>query len=270
MKILSRFLLAMFLLGTLTATIWAVAPKANIVGSPHDFTSATYTFTNTTAGSVATPAATNLCFFCHIVHKTQTNSSGTGTTSAVAPARFLWNHSLSSVASYGVYSSSPFNALLTAAGVSLPVDLGSTNNISAFNSSNMCLSCHDGTVAISSFYEQGFSLPGQGASWNNGHGNSTTMYTGMGLTDLSKTHPVNFAYTPAVASLGSLTSPASPNSVDAAGDVPLYGPGYYMQCTTCHDPHNGVTAVRGSLFPYSRATFQNYTGTGGFCVYCHN
>jgi hypothetical protein len=259
----------MLLLVATAVTIWAEAPKANIVGSPHDFTSSTYTFTGTAAGATAAPAATNLCFFCHIVHKTATNSSGTATTASLAPGRWLWNHTLSSTASYGVYSSATFNAVLTAAGVALPTDLGTQNNMNNFSAANLCLSCHDGTVAISSFYEGGFSLPANGSSWNNGHGSSTTMYTGMELTDLTKTHPVNFQYSPAVASIASLTSPASPNSVDAAGDVPLYGNNYIMQCTTCHDPHNGVTAVHGSLFPYSRATFQNYTGSGGFCIYCH-
>jgi len=269
MKTLTRLLLAMLVLTALTATLWAKSPKANIVGSPHDFTSSTYTFTGPSTGATASSVTTNLCYFCHIVHKTATNSSGLASTSSLAPGFMLWNHGLSSQGSYGVYSSPTFNAMLAAAGVALPTDLGNNNNIASSKVSNLCLSCHDGTVAIASFYEGGFGLPANGSFWNNGHGNSTTMYTGMTLTDLSKTHPINFQYTPGLAGVASITVPASPSSVDGNGEVPLYGGAYYMQCTTCHDPHNGPTAVHGSQFPFAQAFFQGYTGSGGFCIYCH-
>ena len=267
MKILRRLLLTMLVLAALTVTIWAKAPKANIVGSAHDLTMDTWSATSTGTSSSVT---TNLCFFCHITHKTATNGSGASeVVAANAPGRYLWNHTLSSTASYGVYSSATFNALLTSAGVALPTDLGNSNNITSYTVSNLCLSCHDGTVAIGSFYESGFGLPANGSFWNNGHGASSTMYTGFELNDLSKTHPVNFQYTPALAGVAAMTSPASPNSVDGNGEVPLYAGAYYMQCTTCHDPHNGVTAVHGTMFPFAQSFLYSYTGTGGFCIYCH-
>ena len=266
MRILRRLLLAMLVLVALTATVWAKSNKANIVGSPHDLTNDTWSATSTgTASSITT----NLCFFCHITHKTATNSSGTGSTASLAPGYLLWNHTLSSQGTYGVYSSDTFTALLTKAGVSPPTDLGNSNNITSATTSNLCLSCHDGTVAIASFYEQGFGLPGQNSYWNNTHGNSLDMYTGMQISDLTKSHPVNFAYTAALATAASMTVPASLNSVDASGDVPLYGGAGLMQCTTCHDPHNGPTAVKGTVFPFSRSTLQSYAGSGGFCTYCH-
>jgi hypothetical protein len=253
----------------LTATIWASgnATKASIVSSPHDFTSSTYTFA-ASGSSTSSSATTNLCFFCHILHKTATNSSGVATTSSLAPGYMMWNHQLSSQASYGVYSSDTFNAVLAAAGVAPPTDLGSNNNINSPTVSNLCLSCHDGTVAIASFYESGFGLPANGSTWNNGHGASTYMYTGMQISDLTKVHPVHFQYTPALASAAGITSPASPNSVDGSGAVPLYGGAYYMECTTCHDPHNGATAVHGSLFPFARSALASVSGS--FCTYCHS
>jgi hypothetical protein len=245
----------------ITATGWGKAPKANIVGSAHDFTKDTW--------SPASSYTPNLCFFCHIVHKTATNGSGaTQVTSANAPGRFLWNHSLSSTASYGVYTSATFNAMLTQAGIALPTDLGAANNLTAYTASNLCLSCHDGTVAIGSFYESGFGLPANGATWNNGHGASTYMWTGMQLTDLSKTHPVNFQYTPALASAAGITSPANANSVDGNFEVPLYGNSYMLQCPTCHDPHNGASSLSGGSFPFARGIFQTSGGTT-FCTYCH-
>jgi len=258
MRTLKTVLLPVLLLLAITATGWAKAPKANIVGSHHDLTTVTW--------SPASSYTPNLCFFCHIVHKTATNGT-TGLTAAVTPGRFLWNHTLSSTTSYGVYSSATFNAILTQAGVALPTDLGSVNNINSYTVSNLCLSCHDGTVAIGSFYEGGFGLPANNATWNNGHGASTYMYSGFQLTDLSKTHPVNFQYTPALATAAGMTSPANANSVDGNFEVPLYGNSYLMECTTCHDPHNGTSSLTGGSFPFAQGIFQ--TSSTNFCFYCH-
>jgi hypothetical protein len=264
MRILRTVLLAMLVLAAVSATARAQS-KANIVGSPHDLTTDTWSATSSGTASAVT---TNLCFFCHITHKTATNIT-TGNAASATPGYLLWNHTLSSTTSYGVYSSETFNAALAAAGQNPPTDLGTNNNITSPTVSNLCLSCHDGTVAIGSFYEGGFGLPANGSYWNNGHGNSSTMWTGMQISDLTKQHPVHFQYTAALASVANMTSPASANSVDGSGKVPLYGGAYYMECSTCHDPHNGTTAVRGSLFPFARSALAGYSGTGSFCNYCH-
>jgi len=246
---------AMLLLLAFTATGWAKSPKANIVGSRHDLTTVTW--------SPASSYTPNLCFFCHIVHKTALNST-TGLTVANTPGRFLWNHTLSSTGSYGVYSSATFNAALAQAGVALPTDLGSANNLNTYAVSNLCLSCHAGTVPIGSFYEGGFGLPANNATWNNGHGASTYMWVGLQLTDLSKTHPVNFQYTPSLATAAGMTSPANANSVDGNGEVPLYGASYLLECTTCHDPHNGASSSAGGSFPFAQGIFQ--TSSTNFCL----
>jgi hypothetical protein len=269
MKIATRLVLAMLVLVALTATAWANAPKSNIIGSAHDLT--TYNWAGAT-----TLISTNTCLFCHVVHKTATNSAS-GLTASQTPGYMLWNHTISSTTSYGYYSSDSFNALLTAASGTIS-DLGSNNaSFSALTVSNLCLSCHDGTVAIASFYEGGFGLPANGSTWNNGHGPSTYMYTGFELQDLSKTHPVHFTYTAALATAagGGLLSPASTSSVDGNAQVPLYGGAGYMECTTCHDPHNGTflqvtepgATKPTTIFPFPRTLLAGVTPT--FCVYCH-
>src|SRR5579859_3065791 len=77
-------ILAVVFCFTLTAFA-ARAPKSAVFGSAHDF--------KTQLGG----ASYTLCNFCHIAHKF--GSAPTG------PSYLLWNHTLSSVASYGVYSS---------------------------------------------------------------------------------------------------------------------------------------------------------------------
>jgi hypothetical protein len=272
MRTVKTALLAMLLLVSVSVTGWAQnnASKASILGSPHDFTNANYTFAAGATGT-GTAAVTNTCFFCHVIHKTATNRSGVATTSSLAPGYLLWNHQLSSQSSYGVYSSDTFTAVLTAASVAAPTDLGNSNNITAPTTSNLCLSCHDGTIAIAQFYEAGFGLPANGSYWNNGHGNSLTMYTGMQVSDLTKSHPVNFIYNSALATAAGMKQPASLNSVDGNGAVPLYGNAGYLECTTCHDPHNGASIVSGTVFPFARLALMNAetAQTGGYCTYCH-
>jgi len=279
MRILKGVVLAMLVLVVASATGWAQynANKASMVGSPHDLTSDTWTAGPT--GTTDSAVTTNLCFFCHIIHKTNTNSSGIGTGESLAPGYMLWNHQLSSTGSYGVYSSDTFNNVLNQSGVSAPTDLGTNNaSFSTLTVSNLCLSCHDGSVAIGSFYEQGFGLPAQGSLWYNGHGTApggSTMYTGMQIDDLSKSHPVNFVYNSALATAANLTQPANLRSVDGYGAVPLFSNGSgslgYLQCATCHDPHNGATITKGTAVPFARLALQNAEAktTGGYCTYCH-
>jgi len=285
MKNLRIVLCAALLLVAVSATGWAQnASKASILGSPHDFTAQSttggtnYTFGGTGAGTTAgggtigSAASTNTCFFCHIIHKTNTNRSGVAASETSAPGYLLWNHQLSSTGSYGVYSSDTFTAALAAGGgIPAPTDLGLSNNITSPTVSNLCLSCHDGTIAIASFYEGGFGLPANGSTWNNGHGNSTTMYSGMQIDNLAKTHPVHFMYTPALGTALGMKVPAGPNSVDGAGAVPLFGNAGYIECPTCHDPHNGTTIVSGTVYPFARLALQNAENaqTGGNCIYCH-
>jgi len=290
MRTLRIILSLMAILGVVTAVGWAQnASKAAIVGSAHDFTHDTWNQPAASKGTgVDAAVVTNLCYFCHIMHKTVTSSSGLigGTAGAVgAPGYLLWNHQLSSTASYGVYTSDTFTQLLGQTGSTAPTDLGINNgagtSFGLLTVSNLCLSCHDGTVAIGSFYEGGLGLPANGSMWNNGHGDSTNMYTGMEINSLAQSHPVHFPYTAQLASLGTLRSPAGTNSVDGSGYVPLYGNASMLECSTCHDPHNG-TFVTGmepgttattatTIYPFPRLYLStiNGTTTGGFCVYCH-
>jgi hypothetical protein len=262
--------MAMVVLVAVAASGWAQynAAKSAIIGSPHDFTNDTW---SATLSGTAAAVTTNTCFFCHIIHKTNTNSSGVAATENLAPGYLLWNHQLSAASGYGVYSSDTFTAALTAAGVAAPTDLGNSNNITSPTVSNLCLSCHDGTIAIGSFYEGGFGLPANGSYWNNGHGNSLTMYTGMQIDNLAKSHPVNFIYNPALAAAAQLTVPAGNNSVDANGAVPLFGNAGFLECPTCHDPHNGGSVFHGTAVPFARLALVNAenTKTGGYCTYCH-
>ncbi len=168
----------------------------SIVGTAH----------NVSAGS----GTDEVCVFCHTPH-------------AAAPAVPLWNHSLSSGVTYTVYSSATLN--------STPTDFSGGTAVS-----NLCMSCHDGTVGLGSLVNN----PSTGVPGNSG----TTMPAvpaNLG-TDLSNDHPVNFVYDNALVTADAGTGPAK--LADPAGiDLPLFGAGANeVQCASCHNPHNNNNA----------------------------
>ena len=203
---------------------FAKAPKSAIVNSAHDL--------RATFGT----GSYTLCNYCHIAHKFA---------SVTAPASagpLLWNHSMSSVGSYGVYTSDSFAGYAT--------DISDLGTVATPTASNLCLSCHDGTVAVDSFYSAVTSGPNPG---------NTMMPVDRTVKDLTQQHPINFTYNSALATAAGIKVPASTTSVDGAGEIPLFQG--KMQCATCHDPHNGASGILAQKFPAQTS--------GTFCTYCH-
>src|SRR5579859_5481847 len=151
MKMFVRILLVVLALSLLASA--GQVPKSDILGSAHDFKKA------------YNGASYSLCNFCHIAHKF--GSAPTG------PGYLLWNHTLSNVSSYGTYTSDSMR--------STPTELGGQLTVS-----NLCLSCHDGTVAVNSWYEgqldKTFKPIPEGTLFMNA---DTT------VRDLTKQHPIN-------------------------------------------------------------------------------
>lgn len=177
-------------------------------------------------GPIKAVSETQICVFCHTPHKA--DSSGP-----------LWNHGLSSVASY----------LLPSSATQL-----STPQNPPDGDSRLCLSCHDGTVAIGSVINLGgaattISMQDSGTGLLAGGNLSSSDPTNFG-TDLSGHHPVSIEVDDTLitdkeaqcnAGLVSLKVcyPASPaKSLSTAN---LYGTGSHthkgVQCSSCHDAH---------------------------------
>jgi len=232
--------LIILMLAMVTAMSFAQKPsKAYIINSAHDLRA--YETGGIAVGNTSPSYA--LCNFCHIAHKrgSDTFQNWNGP--------LLWNHTISSTTSYGVYSSNSFNGYGTDI-----ADLGASNG-PGYTTSNLCLSCHDGTLAVDSFY-----VAVQGATSTKKMGDISNDFV---INNLTNTHPVNFTYYGAswIPQAGVL-APASMISVDAAGSVPLENG--KMQCWTCHDAHNGKSGIFEQNFP------SNGIPTGGvFCQYCH-
>jgi predicted CXXCH cytochrome family protein len=173
-------------------------------------------------GTIKASSERDSCVFCHTVHR----ANG---------ATPLWNHSLSGVTNYIVYSSTRLAAL----NITVPQPNGS---------SRLCLSCHDGTVALGNVSSRTMPIAMQGGT--------TTMPAGANNlgTDLSADHPISFIYDSALASRDSEIKDPS----QLTGVVKLDQESR-LQCTACHDPHNDQ---------YGNFLVMDNTGSA-LCLTCH-
>lgn len=207
----------------------SMAQYGSIVDSKHNLSASG-------PGSIRATAEQEVCIFCHTPHQAR----------AVQP---LWNRNVP-VNSYRVYSSTTLDAK--------PGQPTGT--------SKLCLSCHDGTVAVGSVLSRNMTIGMAGGA--------TVIPPGakghIG-TDLSDDHPISFPYdTQLAAKDGRLKDPGTlPTNLrlDASKN---------MQCSTCHDAHdnsNGhflVMKNEQSQLCNSCHTIQTTNiATHTTCISCH-
>ncbi len=225
LKLLSSGLGVVALVGIL-APINTV--DASIVSTKHNLSI-------TGTGTVKSTDETEVCIFCHTPHQAIKNDN--------IP---LWNHDLSATASYGVYTSPTFD------GSSSITDLGGTNAATAAVS-NLCLSCHDGTIAINSLNNPSNATGGNPTMTGTGAGGVMPAGTSNIGADLTDDHPVNFRYDAAL-----YAADSSLNDPSGLTGVRLFNG--YVQCASCHDPHESTNA-----------TFLRVDNSGSaLCLKCHN
>lgn len=168
-------------------------------------------------GVIRAESEQQVCIFCHAPHNT----------GGMTP---LWNRELPS-ASYTIYQSSTLDA-----------QPGQPTG-----SSKLCLSCHDGTIALGNVLSRADQIRMAGGD------TIPAGLTNLG-TDLSDDHPISFAYTSGLAASDQqLAHPAGLNpavKLDASGA---------LQCTSCHDPHNNMF---GDFLVMSNEF-------GALCTVCH-
>jgi len=168
-------------------------------------------------GPVKSATMTEVCVFCHTPHNAN-------------PAIPLWNQTLSS-AGYQTYTSSTLTATVNAPS----------------GSSKLCLSCHDGTVAIGNTVNNG-SLTMQGV----GAQGRLTGPSALG-TDLRSSHPI--ALVPVTGPQIVKPPAGSPIKLDPSGQ---------LQCASCHDPHRMDIDSTTNKFLVAN------NSASGLCVVCHN
>jgi predicted CXXCH cytochrome family protein len=190
----------------------AAAQPSGVVFSRHNLSASG-------PGTVKAVSEDQVCIFCHTPHN-------------ASPVQPLWNRAMS-ISSYLPYSS---RALDAAPG-------------QPTGTSKMCLSCHDGTIALGALVTEPTPvvMTGGVTRMPAGHANIGT--------DLRDDHPISFRFDSSLASRDrKLRSPTGlPSALKLDSNAEL-------QCTTCHDAHNNAF---GKFL-----TMQN--SASQLCISCHN
>ena len=232
-----------------------LAQAGNITGSVHDFSTATYSDGVT---NINWNPDGELCTVCHTPHASDTSV-------ALAP---LWDHELTNPAfTYTTYSSGTLDA--NGGALAQPVGV-----------SQLCLSCHDGSVAIDSFggaagtnfITAGF-LPSLNSRLIGGDTDS-----GGNPNSLKNDHPVGFTFDAALIALDpGLHDPATASADIGTGSAfpktgtiaeNLLSGGTSVQCTSCHDVHNNYVDESSGLGNYKLLKI-SFEGSA-LCLTCHN
>lgn len=218
---------------TLILTIAAIAFNAGMAaagvfpldGTKHDLSSAV-----TKSYSAKVPAqggTTEICIFCHTPHGGNTE----------AP---LWNRA-ASAATYATYTSDVLAGLGGGAGYWAAED---PKTGTPHSKTRICLSCHDGTIALGSVVNMPNVIPSMYTEIQMS-GNSTIQQNAPGYIgiDLRDDHPVAIKHDRskdlelvAGASVGGGVRLYKDNGAGVAAVD--NADGNYVECTSCHNPHD--------------------------------
>ena len=151
-------------------------------------------------GTIKSTTEEEVCVFCHAPHRARLNTP------------YLWNRDENQS------GFTPYDSTTMYATVGQPS-----------GASMLCLSCHDGTIALGSVLSRTAEIPFAGGIRFIPDGDKK-----LG-TIISDDHPVSFVYDDNLASAnGELVFPST-----LTGDVKMDQLGL-LQCTSCHDPHDDV------------------------------
>jgi len=194
----------------LSASLCATAlGQQGVAGSKHDLSV-------TGPGPVRAASETRVCIFCHVGHGGEA----------------LGQNRPSSEAAYQPYGSTTLRS-----------NVRSTPS----GATRVCLSCHDGTIALGKTLASG-TIPLVGAAPD---GRMPLGASNLG-TDLRRTHPVSFAAVP--------SDTAHPPKADTGVKLDRKGE---LQCTACHDPH------REDADPVVRKFLVASNRYSAVCTSCH-
>ncbi len=257
-----RFRTVVVAAAMLAAMVTARPVPANLAGRIDDVTHTVHNLSITGPGPVTATSESRICVFCHTPHAAEK-----------IPAAPLWNRKLSG-ATYVPYSSGSMKAVVGQPG----------------GSSRLCLSCHDGTLALGTVHVLntrenvtiGLTGTGTGGTMPTGAGAQTGYTRDLG-TNLTNDHPISFTYDSALAAAGNddeLRNPALMSYIanQAPGVYPLVPlENNQVQCTTCHDPHLRDTDASKNIMFLRLHRFQQSAPLGGsfnpasdiLCLACH-
>jgi len=186
-------------------------------------------------GEIKSTTETEVCVFCHVPHNSY-------------PQTPLWGHALSAVTNYRIFTSK--GAVTTKGRTFIQPD----------GASRLCLSCHDGTVAL------GAVLGSREIKFASGQEYLKEGMKGFIGTDLSGSHPVSIPVSDSEVSEKNqrkLSILRSVKDMKSDPDGVVLDRENKVQCTTCHDPHNDVNFNSSGIHFWRKKDFSSV------CEVCH-
>lgn len=246
---------------------------AGIIGSSHDLSNV-----GNLPGSIASNKfvgtgdnQNRVCVYCHHPHNAYAasgnamyNHDGKMTTGS-AEYSPLWNHSMSQTSFVG-YS----NGIMMGGGdtndtsdqrhMLNAAEVGDGTKIAGV--SLLCMSCHDGVVAMNAYSQITGSLANMG---NPSEGTPITQSTAAFKGDMNNHHPMGFSYQAVQnvdAEIAATDTIMVAESNLTINDL-LFGSEKTMECVTCHDVHNTSNQTGAERFLWRSNDKSN------FCLTCH-
>ena len=261
LSVLMCLALVVLIAGSATAFNGTYTPGAGINGTVHDLGTA-HDGINYTA-QPADPLQ-RICIFCHAPHNTyklsvSNGGPGFGGGSApIAPDPFdylpLWNHQLTAnFAGYTMYQNGP-GAPTTGSKASQAI----ANGMTPGGTSLLCLSCHDGSVAVNAYgnaAQLARSISGNGPAISASYVIGKDSYLG-------NHHPIGFDYEAVQVADTEIRLSSQFLTPTTSIKDHLYGNGNnMMECGTCHSVHNTGNSGETLLWRSDSAS--------KLCLTCH-
>ncbi len=242
------------------------SPGNGINGTVHDLSHATNGLNNYVANP--SDSLNRICIFCHAPHNTMrlaTSLGGSaGGSGPQAPDAFdylpLWNHELTgNYASYSMYNNGP-----GAPQVGSRASQAMQSGMKPGSTSLLCLSCHDGSVAVNQYGN----VNQLARSQSGGGPVIDDIYTIGKNNNLQNHHPIGFSYDDARSGDPELRDPESTVLTNAPSmgvttiRDHLYGTDGRVECGSCHSVHNKGNT--GETLLWRSDTNSN------LCLTCHD
>lgn len=208
------------LVATLVVTVPTLALGGTIANTKHDLSS-------TSSAAIKSATQVDTCVFCHIAHNSKPGVS-----------RPLWSHTMTT-------ATLTWTPAKTVRGTTLPVDI----TLPQLAGSRACMSCHDGTVAVGDLMK-GVDATVTGPNAPAGKLNAGINY--FNPATMESNHPIGVKQPTNQAGFTNFNtvSPTSAVNYDAGG---------YVQCDSCHNPHDNTYA------PFLKVS----NSGGAICLTCH-
>ena len=209
----------------ITLVIMLILIYVSALGRPGNIFDSKHNLSTSGVGDIKSTSETRVCIFCHSSHNTSTEGP-------------LWNHKTTSTGKFQTYSRSTM------------VSTAEQPN----GSTKLCLSCHDGTIAVGAIRGRSTPIPMRNVSASGAIPSTRKTHIG---TDLRGSHPVSVKFDERTAIASShlkwpIDDPEKSVSTDHNG---------YVQCTSCHDPHDDS---KSDKYP-----FWNKSSFSEVCKSCH-